>query len=66
MKKWRPKLYQPYWAIVTNDVTGYMHVSKMLYESRIYAIGYFNDGNCFRTRKEAREKLKKIKEVLKG
>ena len=57
-KKWKPELEEKYYFI-----TDYMNVNYAVHlywfsEARVKV------GNCFKTKKEAQAKLKRIKEIL--
>jgi len=64
-KRFKPTLGQKYWFVLISIASvfrGGTHWTK--YESQLDN-EYYKIGNCFKTRKEAQAKLKKIKKILK-
>ena len=59
-KKWKPKYDEKYWFINIGDFRFYIDWNYWCGDSS------YNDSNCFRTKKEAQQKLREIKKFLKN
>lgn len=59
--KWVPKHGEKYYCI-----TDFFKVHSSLWEGCIWDLERLKDNNCFKTIEDANNKLKKIKEILKG
>jgi len=67
MKEWKHKEGQKCWYIKLWPLASVPNISSFPFSKEHgYDQTYFNSGNCFRTKKEAKEALTKIKRVLKG
>lgn len=58
---WEPSLRERYYYI-----TGFFKVRSGLWKGCIFDLERLKDNNCFKTIEDANNKLKKIKEILKG
>lgn len=66
-KRWRPKAEQLFWYVdIDGRITGYM-VKKDVYLPADPADKFrIKLGNCYRTKKEAIQALKRVLKALKG
>ena len=58
-KRWKPDYRQPYYCI-----GGYANVYGDIYEDRRFDIAKYNFGNCFKTRAQAIEAARRVRELL--
>ena len=64
-KRLKPKLKEKYWYIRMHYAGFYWIDSHLWHDDDESCKRLHRNGNCFRTKKEAAEKLKQIKKILK-
>jgi len=65
MKKWKPKANEAFFVVVL-AILGEPSVMRYYWSGDRFDRLFYEIGNCFSTRKLAREKLKVILGILKG
>ena len=63
--KWKPKEGEMFYLIVSTMMQSF-DIIKTAYKNKMYRLKlHVKNSNCFRTKREANEMLKKIKKLLK-
>ena len=62
-KRWKPKFTEIYYSI--EILQSWSHIVTDAWTDLPIDMRQYESGNCFRTKKEAQQKLKQIKKILK-
>lgn len=65
-KKWTPKLDEAYYCVVESEIIGVFICERFVYGGTPWCIRRIKSGNCFRTKREAQQALKRVKKALRG